>query len=40
MTINRRNSKGMMQSAVMVINPVPAKKTNVARKGKRAPNKG
>ncbi len=38
----RKNSSsmGMVQSSVMVMNPVPAKKTSVARRGKRKPNKG
>ena len=39
MTQNQRNPKGMVQSAVMVVNPVPAKKTNAARRGKRTPDK-
>ncbi len=40
MAEQRRNPKGMVQSAVMVVNPVPPKKTNVARRGKRKPNHG
>ncbi len=30
-----KNAPGMRQSAVIVVNPMPAKKTSVARKGKR-----
>lgn len=40
MAQNRRNPKGMVQSSVMTIIPVPPKKTNMPRKGKRIPNKG
>ena len=31
----KRNPKGQVQSAVMVVNPMPAKKTSVKRRGKR-----
>lgn len=36
----RRNPKGELQSSDMVLNPVPPKKTNVKRRGKRRPDHG
>lgn len=38
--MTEKNPKGMVQSSTMVVNPVPAQKTNVPRRGKRKSNKG
>ena len=34
-TVSERKKKGMVQSSTKVMNPVPAKKTSVKRRGKR-----